>query len=32
MEEYLVSEPKYHTIKIFAENFLALEIKKIKYL
>ena len=32
MEEYLVSELKYHTIKIFAENLLALEIKKIKYL
>ena len=29
---YLVSEPNYHTTKIFTENLLAIEIKKQRYL
>ena len=27
---YLVSEPNYHTTKVFTENLLAIEIKKLK--
>ena len=27
---YLVSEPNYHTTKIFTENFIAIEMKKLK--
>ena len=29
---YLLSEPNYHTTKFFAENVLAIEIKKQRYL
>ena len=29
---YLVSEPNYHTTKIFTENFLAIEMRKTKVL
>ena len=28
---YLVSKPNYETIKIFSENLLAIEMKKLKY-
>ena len=28
---YLVSEPNYHTTKIFTENLLSIEMKKLKY-
>ena len=31
-KNYLVSEPNYHTIKLFTENLLAIEMKKIKIL
>ena len=29
---YLLSEPNYHTTKLFSENLLAIEMKKRKYL
>ena len=29
--KYLVSEPNYHTTKIFNKNLLAIEMRKIKY-
>ena len=28
---YLVSKPNYHTTKVFTENLLAIEMKKLKY-
>ena len=31
-KNYLVSEPNYHTIKLFTENLLAIQMKKIKIL
>ena len=30
--DYLMSEPNYHTTKIFRENLLAIEVKKQRYL
>ena len=30
-KNYLVSEENYHTIKLFTENLLAVEMKKLKY-
>ena len=30
-KNYLVSEPNYHTTKIFTENLLSIEMKKLKY-